>query len=113
MSRVLEIRTYRLKPGMGEAFHRLMQTRCLPLLRAWGMDVVRAGPCRLEAEGYVLLRAFEDAGHLQASQDAFYGSDGWRLGPREEVLACIEMYCSVVLELEEAAIRAIADQGPE
>ncbi len=104
MIRLVEIRTYRLKPGTRERFEGLMSTRCLPLLQAWGMDVVHAGPCGLDADGFVLMRAFDSPDHLTRSQEAFYGSDDWRRGPREEVLACIDQYLSVVLRLEEEAL---------
>ncbi len=107
MSRVVEIRTYRLQPGARPALHQLMQERCLPLLRAWGMDVIHAGPCASDSEGYVLLRAYDDSEHLRHSQDAFYGSDDWRQGPREPVLACIDEYLSVVLEMEESTIEGL------
>lgn len=41
--RLLEIRTYRLKPGTLEAFHEAMHARAVPMLRARGMDVVSYG----------------------------------------------------------------------
>jgi hypothetical protein len=107
VSRVLEIRTYRLHPGTRDAFHDLMQARCLPLLAAWDMDVVHAGPCAAEPEGYTLLRTYDDPTHLRESQDAFYGSEAWRQGPREAVLACIDTYLSVVLPVTEEAIAAL------
>jgi hypothetical protein len=107
MSRVVEIRTYRLHPGMRGTLQNLMEERCLPLLNAWGMDVVHAGPCATDPEGYVLMRAYDDGDHLRRSQDAFYGSEDWREGPREAVLACIDQYLSVVLEMDEPVIEAL------
>ena len=107
MSRVVEFRTYRLKAGVRPAFHALMEAESLPLLRAWGMDVVAFGPCREDADGCVLIRAYADEAHLRASQEAFYGSAAWRQGPREAVLAGIESHLSVVLELDEAGIEAL------
>ena len=107
MSRVVEIRTYRLHPSQREALQGVMEASCLPLLRAWGMDVVHAGPCRMDPQGYVLIRAYDNETHLRDSQGAFYGSDDWRKGPREAVLDCIDHYLSVVLELEESAIQIL------
>ncbi len=112
MSRVVEIRTYRLKSGARLAFHALMEGESLPLVRAWGMDVVAYGPCREDVNGYVLIRAYDDIVHLRASQDAFYGSDAWRQGPREVVLAAIESHLSVVLELDEAGLEALRRASP-
>jgi hypothetical protein len=50
------------------------------------------------------MRAYDDLDHRQSSEDAFYGSDEWRSGPREPILALIESYTDVVLELDEATI---------
>lgn len=112
MSRVVEIRTYRLKAGTRPAFHALMTHESLPLVRAWGMDVVAFGPCREDADGYVLIRAFDNVAHLRASQEAFYGSEAWRQGPREAVLACLEAHLSVVLEVDEAGLDALRRARP-
>lgn len=112
MSRVVEIRTYRLKTGVRPAFHALMTETSLPLVRAWGMDVVAFGPCREDADAYVLIRAYDDVAHLRASQEAFYGSEAWQQGPREAVLACLESHLSVVLELDEAGLDALRRASP-
>lgn len=112
MTRVVEIRSYRLKPGVRPAFHALMEGASMPLVRAWGMDGVAFGPCRADADGYVLIRAFDDVAHLRASHDAFYGSDAWRQGPREAVLAAIESCATVVLELDDAGLDALRRARP-
>ena len=48
----------------------------------------------------MLIRRYPSLEELQRSQDAFYGSDEWRQGPREAILALIESYISVVLPAE-------------
>ena len=40
----------------------------------------------------------------QARQDAFYGSSGWREGPRGAVIGAIESYLSSTLWLSGSAI---------
>ena len=37
--------------------------------------------------GIVEIRTYSDLEELRHSQDAFYGSDEWRQGPREPVIA--------------------------
>jgi hypothetical protein len=44
MTAVLEIRTYRLRPGSGAAFHRTVVKESVPMLERWGVDVVAFGP---------------------------------------------------------------------
>jgi len=52
-------------------------------------------------------RRVVDLAERQASEDAFYGSDDWKNGPREALLSLIESYIDVVLELDEPAIAAL------
>ena len=50
------------------------------------------------------MRSFASVDDRQRTEDAFYGSADWRQGPREAILACIENYTTVVVELDEAAL---------
>ena len=43
-------------------------------------------------DSYFLMRAFPSVEERQRSEDAFYGSDEWRKGPREAILAAIDSY---------------------
>jgi hypothetical protein len=97
MSAVVEIRTYKLKPGSGAAFHRLVVEESLPMLERWGVEVVAFGPSLDDEDSYVLIRAYLSLEERQRSQDAFYGSDEWRNGPREAIVSLIESDFSVVL----------------
>ena len=104
IKRAVEIRSYELQPGTREAFHALMSDQAVPMLRRWNVDVVAYGPSDHDADSYFLIRAYRDVAERDASQDAFYGGDEWRNGPREAVLAPIRHYTSVVLMLDEATI---------
>lgn len=104
MPKLIEVRSYRLKPGAMAAFHALMHERALPMLRAHGTDVVAHGPVSHETDAYFLVRAYADLADLQASQEAFYGSREWREGPREPLLACIDTFLNTVLWLAPEAI---------
>ena len=53
------------------------------------------------------MRAYADDSERQASQDAFYGSDEWRSGPRQAILDCIESDATISLELDPAVIYAL------
>jgi hypothetical protein len=104
MRRLLEIRSYNLKPGRGDDFHRLVTEQSVPMLHRWGVDLVAYGPSPHDQDSYFLIRAYADDAERQASQDAFYGSDEWRSGPRQAILACIESDVTISLELDTATI---------
>lgn len=101
--KLVEIRTYRLKPGCAERFVAAFQV-ALPLVQASGMDVVAFGRSDHEHESFYLIRAYADRAQLVAQQDAFYGSDAWRLGPREALVACLDDYLNTLLWLSDAGV---------
>jgi len=100
MGGIVEIRTYTLKPGSGTAFHHTFVEDVLPMLERWGVDVVAFGPSLDDDDAYYLMRAYRSVDERQQSQDAFYGSDEWRNGPREAIVSKIETLISVVVPAE-------------
>ena len=107
MTLFVEIRSYNLKSGNRQEFHRLLVERALPMLQRWKVDVVRYGVSPHDKDSYCLMRAYSSLEDREQSQDAFYGSDEWKLGPREPILALIETYTSVVIEMEESTVNAL------
>jgi hypothetical protein len=107
MLRLVEIRSNRLKPGTRAAFHELVVTRSLPLLRAWNMEVVAYGPSLDDADGYFLIRAYDSVAHLEESQRAFYSSADWRGGPRQSIIDLIDADWNAALWLTREAVDAI------
>ena len=107
MKKTVEIRSYNLKPGRREEFHRLVLEKSMPLLKRWKVDVVDFGPSMHDENSYYLIRAYQSLADRQASQDAFYGSDEWRQGPREAIISLIESDTSIVIEMEAAVVEAL------
>ncbi len=103
MKRLIEIRSYKLNPGTADGFHAAVFSTAVPMLRRWGTDVVAFGPGH-EPDTYVLVRAYDNLADLNQRQDAFYGSDEWRDGPREPIVSRIESYLSTVLYLSPESI---------
>ena len=105
--RIVEIRSYNLKAGTRDRFHQRFVRDSLPMLGRWKVDVVAYGPSRHDGDSWFLMRAYASLEDRQKSEDAFYGSDEWKQGPREATLADIESYTTVVLELDEETIRGL------
>ena len=102
--RLVEIRAYRLKSGTRADFHAAVTHDALPMVRAFGMDVVAHGPVPHDDNGYFLARSFANLAELTAQEDAFYGSQAWRDGPRESLVSRIETYVDTLLWMGPAAI---------
>ena len=110
--RLVEIRAYRLKPGTRAAFHAAVTDDALPMVRAYGMDVVSHGPVPHDENGYYLARSFASLAELTAQEDEFYGSAAWREGPRESLVSRIETYFDTLLWLGPAAIEDLRSGNP-
>ncbi|HEX9387989.1 MAG TPA: NIPSNAP family protein [Anaerolineales bacterium] len=107
MSHFLEIRSYNLRPGSQEEFHRLFLDEAMPLLKRWNIDVVAYGPSLHDENSYYLMRRYDSLAQREESENAFYSSDEWRQGPREAILALIENYTEIVMKLDDATLQGL------
>lgn len=107
MRQLIEIRAYNLKPSSRAEFHRLVCEESVPMLKRWGVDVVTYGPSLHDDDSYYLIRAYDSLADRQSSQDAFYGSAEWRLGPRTAIVSKIESDTSIVIELDLSVVNAM------
>lgn len=105
--RLIEIRSYRLQAGSRARFHQLVSEQSLPLMLAWGIDVLAFGPSLHDDCGYYLIRAFANLADLQTRQAAFYASPAWCSGPRAAIVELIVADSDVVLALSAAAVEAL------
>jgi hypothetical protein len=107
MNHFLEIRSYNLKPRTREEFQRLFMVEAFPMLKRWNVDVVAYGPSLHDENSFYLMRRYDSLAQREESENAFYGSDEWRQGPREAILALIENYTEIVLELNEVTLHGL------
>ena len=107
MNHFVEIRSYNLKPGTRQEFHRLFLEEAFPMLQRREVDVVAYGPSLHDTDSYFLMRRYDSLSQREESENTFYGSDEWRQGPREAIIALIESYTEIVLELDDATLRGL------
>ena len=88
-------------------FHERILNEVIPMLKRWKVDVVTFGPSPHDADSDHLVRSYVSLDDRQQSQDTFYGSAEWRDG----ILAFIDNYTSIVLELDELAGGCLATGG--
>ncbi|WP_427884845.1 NIPSNAP family protein [Kribbella sp. GL6] len=98
---IVEVRTYRLKPGTRHEFVRVMRDESLPLLAAAGIQVAGCGASLVDEDGAeeaYLIRTFDSLAQREEQETAFYSSDAWRSGPREAIVSRIESMHTIVLD---------------
>jgi hypothetical protein len=107
MKHLIEIRSINLKPGWRDEFHRLYIEVALPLLKRWNFDVVAYGPSLHDENSYYVIRRYDSLAQREQMEDTYYGSDDWRQGPREAMLALMENYTDIVFELDEVTVQEL------
>ena len=107
MNHFIEIRSLTLKPGTRAEFQQLYVERALPLLKRWNFDVVAYGPSLHDENMYYVIRRYDSLAAREQMEDTYYDSDDWRKGPRESMLALIESYVDIVLELDEMTVQGL------
>ena len=65
------------------------------------------GPSLHDENSYYVIRRFDSLAQRNEMEDAYYASDDWQQGPRERILALIENYADIVLELDEVAVQGL------
>jgi hypothetical protein len=95
---IVEVRSYRIKPGKREEFIKMFETRAVPALRSYGMKVI--GPF-LDVENpnkFVFLRSFPSLEERDRIKDAFYGSEVWKNELEEFAMALLDSYDVILCE---------------
>ncbi|HEC3218090.1 NIPSNAP family protein [Escherichia coli] len=109
--RTVEILQYTLRKGSGAAFHAIMQEISVPLHQSHGIDVVSFGNSLHDRDCYYLIRAFDSAESMATVLDAFYASDDWRSGPREDIVGSIETSVKTVISLPPKSVEGLRVQS--
>jgi NIPSNAP protein len=107
MGHIIEIRSLTIRPGRREEFDSLYVEQALPLLKHWSFDVLAHGPSLHDKNSYYVIRRYDSLEQREQMEDTYYASDDWRKGPREAMLALIENYTDIVLELDEVTVQGL------
>ena len=107
--RTIEIRVYTLKAGTRGRFHATVERDAIPLLRRANIEVVAYGPSSHDEVSYYLVRAFRDLADRTRSEDAFYGSAEWQLGPRATIMSAIDHYSTMVVHVSPETVRSLRE----
>jgi hypothetical protein len=97
---VFEILTLDIKPGRRDEFHNVYVTQSVPLLKKWNFNLVAYGPSLHDANSYYVIRRFKSLEDRKKSEDAFYGSDDWKSGPRDAIMGLVEHFAYAVVSTE-------------
>lgn len=95
---IVEVRSYRIKPGHRAEFIELFETRAVPAMREYGMKVV--GPL-LDVENpnkFVFLRSFPSMEERDRMKDAFYEGPVWKNELEAIAMPMLDSYDVILCE---------------
>ena len=95
---IVEVRSYRIKPGRRAEFIRMFETRAVPALRALGMQII--GPF-LDVENpnkLVWLRSFPSLEERDRMKAAFYEGELWKNELEAIAMPMLDSYDVILCE---------------
>ena len=101
---IVEVRSYRIKPGKRDEFIRLFETRAVPVQREYGMKIV--GPL-LDVENpnkFVFLRSFPSLEDRDRMKDAFYGGEEWKNELEAIAMPLLDSYDVILCEVSPGCV---------
>ncbi len=102
---IVEMRTYKLKPGYRPAFLTVFEEETVPAHQAIGMKL--AGPFLSveDDDTFFFMRGFPDLASREPMKAKFYEGELWKRKLEHVLMPMIERYEVVVVEANEDAIR--------
>lgn len=100
MSSVIEVRTYRAKPGARGRLLDLLRSDAFPTQRELGMKILGPFPSQEDDVTFVWLRGFPDESSREPLKAEFYEGRDWLDRLEAQVLPLLDDYSAVVVEDE-------------
>jgi len=95
---IIEMRTYKTKPGMRVKFLRLFKSKVLPAHQEIGMKILGPFLSVEDADTFFWMRAFPDLKSRGPLKDKFYEGRLWKQELEHKLLPMLEKYDVVLVE---------------
>ena len=108
---IVEVRSYRIKPGRRAEFIQFFENRSIPALRSHGMKVI--GPF-LDVENphkFVWLRVFPSLEEREQMRDAFYEGELWKNELEAIAMPMLESYDVTLCEASPGCVFDVTELG--
>ena len=95
---IVEVRSYRIKPGKRAEFIDLFEQRAIPAQRSYGMKII--GPL-LDVENpnkFVFLRSFPSLEAREQMKNDFYGGEIWKNELEQLAMPMLDSYDVILCE---------------
>ncbi len=98
---IVEMRTYKTKPGLREEFLSIFRAKSIPAHREIGMKIMGPFPSLEDADVFFFMRAFPNLESREPMKAKFYEGELWKRELEKKLLPMLEKYDVVLVEAEE------------
>jgi NIPSNAP len=102
---IIEMRTYRTKPGLRSDFLRIFRSKSVPAHAELGMKILGPFLAVEDPDVFFFMRGFPDLASREPLKARFYEGDLWKRELEHVLLPMLEKYDVVVVEDPEDLIR--------
>jgi NIPSNAP len=95
---IIEMRTYKMKPGMRAAFLEIFEAKSVPAHQKIGMKILGPFLSVEDPDTFFFMRAFPDLRSREPLKAQFYEGELWKRELEQTLLPMIEKYDVVVVE---------------
>lgn len=108
---IVEVRSYRIKPGRRDEFIEFFEKRSIPALRSYGMNVIGPFVDLENPNKFVWLRIFPSLEERERMRDAFYEGDPWKSELEAIAMPMLESYDVILCETSPGCVFDIAKEA--
>jgi heme-degrading monooxygenase HmoA len=102
---VIEMRTYKVKPGERERFIEIFRARSVPAHEAIGMKILEPFLSLEDPDTFFFMRGFPDLASREPMKAEFYEGELWKGELEAILLPMLEKYEVVLVDDPEDAVK--------
>src|SRR5688572_29749809 len=102
---IIEMRTYRLKPGLRERFLEIFRSRSMPEHARIGMRIIGPFPSIEDPDVFFFMRGFPDLASRDPMKARFYEGALWKKELERILMPMIERYDVVLVDDPDGLVR--------
>ncbi len=102
---IIEMRTYKVKPGKRAEFLEIFRTQSVPAHAAIGMKILGPFLSIEDADAFFFMRGFPDLASREPMKAKFYEGELWKHELEQVLMPMIEKYEVVLVDDPEDLIR--------
>src|SRR6202522_3929794 len=95
---IIEMRTYKTKPGLRAKFLEIFRTRSIPAHAEIGMKILGPFLSVEDPDTFFFMRGFPDLASREPMKAKFYESDLWKPALEKALLPMLENYQVVLVD---------------